>query len=260
MIKLTTLGSGTFFVDKQVSASSFLLEHNQTKILIDCGPGTLVKLSQAGINLEAIDYVFITHLHPDHTSDLFPLFMNFRLNDVFNPEPVTKFPTFYGPSVLEKYMLDYSHLTQLHGFENWGKIEIKSFETEFIIDTMKISTFKAIHKPFGVDTEGYCLRFELDGKIISFSGDTADCEGVREASKDADLFICDCSFPKSRSKDEVHMNTTEIGEIARDSNVKEVLLDHFYPQFSEIDLVAEVKEEYSGKVRKSNDLEVIELN
>ncbi|MBD3280926.1 MBL fold metallo-hydrolase, partial [Candidatus Dojkabacteria bacterium] len=62
MIKLTTLGSGTFFVNKDVSASAFLLQVDGKNILIDCGPGTLVKLSEAGFKLEDLDYVFITHL------------------------------------------------------------------------------------------------------------------------------------------------------------------------------------------------------
>jgi ribonuclease BN (tRNA processing enzyme) len=259
MIKLTTLGSGTFFVNKDVSASAFVLEAGGQTILIDCGPGTLVKLSHAGYTPGDIDHVLITHLHPDHTSDLFPFFMNFRLNDVFSPEVIDGFPTFWGPKRLSRYMLDYSHLSQLHSVENWGKIPFKPFGKEFKLGDITVKTYPVIHKPFGVDTEGYAIRFEIEGKVIAFSGDSCDCPGVREVCKDADIFICDASFPKSHEPDQIHMNTHEIGEIAEAGGVKEILLDHFYPQYSDVNLVGEVKEKYSGKVEKAVDLRVYQV-
>jgi predicted metal-dependent RNase len=59
-MKLTILGSGTSFMNKNATASAFLLDTGEKRILIDCGPGTLVKLAKADIKLEDIDYVFIT--------------------------------------------------------------------------------------------------------------------------------------------------------------------------------------------------------
>jgi ribonuclease BN (tRNA processing enzyme) len=257
--KITTLGSGTFFVDKNVSASAFLVEVDSKKILIDCGPGTLIKLSEAGYEPSDIDYVFITHLHPDHVSDLFPLFMNYMLDDAFGDEPIDKYPVFYGPDILEKYMRDYSHLTQLHAYDHSEKLEIRKYDLEFELGDLKVKTYDVVHKPFGVDTEGYALRFEYGDKVLAFSGDSADCPGVRDVCKDADLFICDCSFPKSRERDDIHMNTAEIGEISEAGGVKEVMLDHFYPHFSDTDLVGEVKEVYKGKVSRAEDLEVTNI-
>lgn len=259
MTKLTVLGSGTFFVNKDVSSSASVLEINNTKILIDCGPGTLVRLSEAGFDLNDIDYVFITHFHPDHTSDLFPLFMNFRLNDIFNEKKLEKFPTIYGPSNIDKFMLDMSHLTELHGYEGWDKIEVKAFEPELDLGDVKVKTFWGIHRPFKHDTEAYAIRVEAEGKVIAFSGDTGDCKGVRRACEEADLFLCDMSFPKTFKRDDIHMNSAEVGEICRDSNVKKVILNHLYPHFNDIDLVAEVKESFDGDVRKAVDLEVVEV-
>jgi ribonuclease BN (tRNA processing enzyme) len=40
------------------------------------------------------------------------------------------------------------------------------------------------------------LRFEdrSSGRVIAFSSDTADCEGVRAAARDADLFVCEATY------------------------------------------------------------------
>jgi ribonuclease BN (tRNA processing enzyme) len=60
-------------------------------------------------------------------------------------------------------------------------------------------------------------------------------QGIRRYIKNADLFVCDSSYPKGQSS-VVHLDTSEIGEIANTSHVKKLLLDHFYPRFAKYDL------------------------
>lgn len=85
-MKVTILGTGTFFISSKRSGPSYLLEAYGKKILIDCGPGALLRLSEMSIRLEELDYIFISHFHADHTSDLFALQMNFRINDFYTKE------------------------------------------------------------------------------------------------------------------------------------------------------------------------------
>jgi ribonuclease BN (tRNA processing enzyme) len=258
-MKLIILGSGTFFVNKQVTASAFILDTGTKKILIDCGPGTLVKLAQAGVDIKEIDYVFLTHLHPDHSSDIFPLFMNYRLSDTFTPGVITKFPVFFGPEGLYTYFVDYSRLCELQAVENWDKIQMKDYEPNMKFDDLVVKTFKVEHKAFGFDVKAYALRFEVENKVIVFSGDSAKCKGIQDACKDADLCVCDTSFASDQAVNNVHMNTTEIAEISQNGNVKKLVLDHFYPKFNSYDLVGEVKAGFKGEVVKAKDLDEIEI-
>lgn len=258
-MKLTALGSGTFFINETVTASSFLLEIGGKKVLIDCGPGTLVKLAHAGFSVEDIDYVFITHYHPDHTADLFPLFMNYRLLDVFSPKEDRKFPTFFGPKGIENFISKMAELTQLNGYKDWGKIKFVELEEENEIDDFKVFAYKVIHRPFNTDADALSFRFEHKGKVLSYSGDTSDCKGVRNSSKNSDLFVCDMSFPKSFKPSDIHMNTTEVGQISKDCDVKKVLVYHLYPQFDTKELVCEVQEVYKGEILVAKDLESYEI-
>lgn len=258
-MKLTTLGSGTFFISKEMSASSFVIDTGTKKLLIDCGPGTLVKLAQAGIDINDIDYVFLTHFHPDHSSDLFPLFMNYRLADIFAPSSDNKFPVFYGPKGLRKFMINYAKNSQLHSVEGWDKIEMVDYNSKMQIDDFTLKTFKVEHNAFNFKAAVYALRFEFNDKVITFSGDCASCDGVKKACKNADLFICDASFPASYKVNNVHMNTTEIAEISKEGKVKMIILDHFYPQFANYDLVKEVGNVFNGKILKAKDLDVMEF-
>ncbi len=258
-MKLNILGTGTFFANINRTSSSFLLEINDKKILIDCGPGTLVRLSQLGVSVNDIDYVFLTHFHPDHTSDLFPLFMNYRLSDLFSPGSITKFPKFFGPEGIEKFITNYSINSELFACNGWNKIDMIDYPSVPInLDNLVIKPFKVDHIAFGVPAKAYALRFEIDNKIITFSGDSNNCQGIKDATKNADIFVCDSSYPSGKSN-QSHMDTYEIGQISQYSNVKKTVLVHFYPQFNPSDLVKEVKNKFDGEVIEGKDLSVIEL-
>lgn len=261
-MKLTVLGSGTFFVSQSETASSFLLETSGKKILVDCGPGTLYRLSQLGLKPEDIDYLFLTHFHPDHSSDLFPFFMNIRLNDLLTPGSVSRFPQFFGPPGLDQFLLDYSNLTELKSYEGWGKIKVNHYQASHQLDNFLVKPYQVLHKPFNFQARAYALRFESEGKIVTFSGDSALCQGIKDAAQNADIFVCDASFPKGTlgsSSGVVHMDTLEIGAIARDAKVKKVYLTHFYPQYKNIDLISQVKEIYSGQIENCHDQMEIEF-
>ena len=240
-MKLTFLGTGTFFVQENRTSSAYLLEASGKKILVDCGPGTLYRLAQIGFKLTDLDAVFITHFHPDHTSDLFPLFMNFRLFDLFNPGNVPKFPQFFGPESTDKFLSDYSHLCQLPSYDNWKKISITEYCPTLNLAEIVVKPFKVDHRAFGFSANAYSLRFESEGKTVVFSGDCVDCQGVRDASQNADVFVCDTSSPKNEASP-AHMDTLEVGDISQASHVKKLILTHFYPQNDHLDLVSQVKE------------------
>ena len=69
-MKLTILGSGTCVPDLKHSSPANFLKIAGKNIMIDFGPGTLHQLLKAKVNYKIIDYVFITHFHPDHISEI----------------------------------------------------------------------------------------------------------------------------------------------------------------------------------------------
>jgi ribonuclease BN (tRNA processing enzyme) len=256
--KLTILGTGTFFVDQTRSSSAYLLEVGNKKILIDCGPGTLMRLSQVGVKPKEIDYVLITHFHADHTSDLFPLFMNFRLNAFFSKGKSMKFPQIIGPKGVGKFMLKSSQNFELLSVQGWNKINFINIKKLQKIANVKLEAFKVKHVAFGLATDSYAYRFTINKKVVAFSGDSAKCSGIEKACKHADIFICDASYSKGNGNS-AHFDTRDIGIISEKGQVKKVILSHFYPQTDKIDLIKEVKEKFSGKAIRGKDLMIIDI-
>jgi ribonuclease Z len=68
--KVTLLGTGSPFPDPNRFAAATLVEAGQEKLLFDVGRGATIRLNQIGVPMGAINAVFITHFHSDHTSGL----------------------------------------------------------------------------------------------------------------------------------------------------------------------------------------------
>src|SRR5206468_777559 len=68
--KVTLLGTGSPFPDPNRFSAATLVEAGQEKLLFDVGRGATIRLNQIGVPMGAINAVFITHFHSDHTSGL----------------------------------------------------------------------------------------------------------------------------------------------------------------------------------------------
>lgn len=64
--EVTTLGTGAALPARGRYPSAQLLNVRERLFLVDCGEGTQERLRMAGVNMNRIARVFITHMHGDH--------------------------------------------------------------------------------------------------------------------------------------------------------------------------------------------------
>ena len=70
-VAVQVLGSGApGFVKDRANTSYLLWVGNQAKILVDSGGGAYVRFGQAQAKFSDLSVVLVSHLHPDHSSDL----------------------------------------------------------------------------------------------------------------------------------------------------------------------------------------------
>lgn len=251
MMEVIIIGSGTSIPTLRRAAPSTFLKIGDKNLLIDTGSGTIRRLLDAKIDYLQIDYLFYTHLHPDHTID-FPSFLfayknpaNLRKSDLQVIGPIgfkdfyIKFTKIYGDWIIPQ---DY----------NLSIIEV--FEDEIQFDNWKLKTKPIIHTENSV---GY--RFETqDGKSVTISGDADYCPAIIELAKDTDLLILECAFP-DEIKVEGHLTPTFAAKIANESNCKNLLLTHFYPLCDNYDLQYQCKKLYKGNLILAEDLMKLEI-
>ena len=77
-MKVTILGSGTSVPLADRASPSVAIFIDSRFILMDIGPGAIRQLAIAGLEYQDIDYILISHFHPDHTADLIHFFFATR--------------------------------------------------------------------------------------------------------------------------------------------------------------------------------------
>ena len=103
MITLHVLGAGGAVPTPTHSPAAYWLAVDGDPILMDPGPGALVRLIRSGAAPNGVDdiaTVLFTHLHPDHTGDLVAL-----LFALHSPVPKATGPVnMYGPRGLSGFL------------------------------------------------------------------------------------------------------------------------------------------------------------
>ncbi len=249
-LRIQFLGTGSILPDPERSCSSIFIQTAKEKILVDAGPGTLKRLGEIGISPHELTYIFVTHFHPDHVSDLVPILFAIR-NTHQIPESIMV--RVWGPRGFINFMhgMEISYGKWLHSQDEYFKFyELKRRLLDF--PGFRIIWGKVIHKNESV---GY--RFEFNGKVVCYSGDSGYCSELTRLSRDADVAILECSYPDELAV-EGHLSPSLAGKIATDANAKRLVLTHFYPRTTESNLLDVVKKYYAGPVELAADLKELD--
>nr|WP_277925402.1 MBL fold metallo-hydrolase [Sediminivirga luteola] len=86
---------------------------------------------------------------------------------------------------------------------------------------------------------------------VAFSGDTGRCDGVLEAARDADLFVCEATYleaDRQATEGHGHLTGRMAGRLAADAGVKHLVLSHFSVDEMRADVGTHAAEEFSGRI------------
>jgi len=222
--KLTILGTGTIISGPGRKCAGYLLETDDYFILMDCGPGTLIQLSETGADFSRIKYIFLTHFHLDHVSDLFAVIHSRWLRGV----PDGDFLHIIGPVGLEDMMRKFREC--IFKNEKWltsEKIIIRETgECSFNMGSLHVKTLFTKHTD-----QSLCFRIEDDGgKSFFYSGDTGYNENIIVLGNDTTMAVLECSYSDSSQNAGGHMTVSKVMEYSRKVKTGKLLLSHFYPE------------------------------
>jgi ribonuclease BN (tRNA processing enzyme) len=97
--------------------------------------------------------------------------------------------------------------------------------------------------------ECHGLRIEAGGRVLTYSGDTASCPELVELARDADVFLCEASWPSDPVPPPgIHLTGREAGEHATLAGARRLLLTHLMPFHDPQAMLAEAKETYDGSL------------
>lgn len=219
-MKITVLGCLGAYPYKDQGTSSYLLEAEGFRLLLDAGSTTLINLEKHIDPLE-LDAVILSHYHHDHIADLGVLQYYRQLYPAKVPVPVLPI---YG------HTDDAAHFSALD-LDGVSK-GIPYFEAEELkLGPFLVTFMKTIHP-----VPCYAMRFveEKTGKVFVFTGDSGYLETFIPFAEKADIFLADTYLFEGNENHHAHFTSKEAGELAKAAGVKKLILTHL-PQHGSLE-------------------------
>jgi ribonuclease BN (tRNA processing enzyme) len=189
-MRLQVVGCGDAFGSGGRNHACFLLEGSSSRLLLDCGPGSLPAMKRLGIHPPSIDAVLVSHMHGDHFGGIPFLFLDHRYQ-----EPREDPLWVAGPPGLEEQLAALADSYYRSGISGSKGLPVRFLElgtnAPAELGGARVTAFPVRHAPGLVS---YGLRVELDGKTVVYSGDTEWFDGLVEASRGADLMLLECTY------------------------------------------------------------------
>lgn len=201
-MKVVLLGTGTPNAEPWANGAGYGVIVNGKLYVVDAGPGIVracTKLFYQGVEEtrpQNLRFVFLTHLHSDHTLGL----PDFLLTPwvLERKPPVMVFGPEGTESMVRHILAAYESDT---GFRSGGPeptgpegldIRVTNIQegTVYQDKDVKVSAFRTEHGTL----ESYGFVFEAEGKKAVFSGDTCPLEKMKVIAKDADLLVHEAEY------------------------------------------------------------------
>lgn len=236
-MKLTILGCAGTFPGPGAACSSYLLEHDGFRLLVDAGNGSTGEL-QRSIGLLDIDAVLISHMHGDHYLDLITYTYARRYHPDGNPAclPV------HGPSDIREHiagafgrpvdeLLDAVY--EFHPMSGPGRLGIGPFDIEL----------GRVNHPI----ETYGMRFSAGGRTLTYSADSGVSDDLVKLARQADVFLCEASYlDGDDNPPDIHLTGKQAAEHATRADVGRLLLTHLVPWGDASRTLAEAEHGFTG--------------
>jgi ribonuclease BN (tRNA processing enzyme) len=252
-MRLVTLGTGTISLIPGRACAGHLVTARDAAVLLDAGPGVAQSMSRAGVDWQGITHVAVTHFHADHIAELPTLVFAWKYGRL----PGREHPlTIIGPPgtirLMESMSAAYGEWLRDPGFPLTVS-EVVPGESMELAAGVSLGAFKVPHTD-----ESVAYSIDDGAARLVYTGDTGWSPELGEWGYGCDLLLCECSLPREMAIP-THLTPEECGQLASLMRVRSLVLTHFYPPLEEMDVVAAVREHYSGPVALASDGRVFEL-
>jgi ribonuclease BN (tRNA processing enzyme) len=240
-VQLTVLGCAGTFPAADSPCSSYLVEHDGFRLVLDLGAGALGAL-QRHVGLLDVDAVYVTHLHADHCIDL----VAYSYARRYHPGGIAPQVPVYGPTGTAARICG--------AFETppqQGLLDVYDFR-EVPVGTQQIGPFTVTSARTNHPVECHALRVEAGGRSLTYSGDTGVSDALVELARSTDLLLCEASWEdRADNPPGVHLSGREAGEHAARAGAGRLLLTHVVAWADGAAIEAEARTAFAGNVDRA---------
>ena len=227
MATLHLLGTGAAVSDPHRTTTMLAFTEEDETVVVDCGGDVVQRLLQAGVDLDTISSLIITHEHPDHVSG-FPLFMEkIWLAGRRRPLPV------HGIRQALDQARRCFETFNTSGWEGlpaiqWNEVPYNETANVFEDDRWAIVASPGKHS---VPVVGLRVTAKRSGSSVAYSCDTEPHEPIVRLADGASILVHEAT-----GAGKGHSSAMQASEIAARADVDRLLLVHLPPGLTKDDL------------------------
>jgi len=222
--KIYMLGTGTAVPIKR-GLPCIVLKIDSDLYVFDVGEGCQQRMFSMGLGIVKIKSIFITHMHGDHYLGVFGLLQSMHLLGKKNGLTIVAPPELVD--VLNHMIeLKLTKLTYDHEI-----CVVKEGEV-YSDNKLRVYAFPVDHS---IPAYGYSILVKGRNQIV-YTGDTAPYEKVVEVAEKSELLIHEATFTsrdRREAYEEKHSTAADAALIARKAGVKQLVLTHISPRYSD---------------------------
>ena len=181
--RLIVLGSGTPLPDPERAGPAFAVTYGTRTFLFDAGAGVMRRVAAAGLPIDGMTAVFLTHLHSDHTLGLPDVIHTTWVMGRGTPMPVIGPP---GTSAMVGHLQAAwveDIVVRTEGLERGRKggyrVSVRETTGGVVYDSAGIR-IRAIPVSHGLWNHAYAYRIDTPDRSIMLGGDTAPSRAMEE--------------------------------------------------------------------------------
>jgi ribonuclease BN (tRNA processing enzyme) len=267
------LGTGMPRPDPEASGPATAIVVGSRVFLFDAGPGVERRIAAAGLPINGVTALFVTHLHSDHTLGLPDLIFTSWVMGRLAPLPA------YGPHglramidhIIAAWKEDIAVRTNAreHAMPNGYRVAVHEIRPGLVYDSggVKVTAIPVLH---GTWKEAYGYRIDTPDRSIVISGDTRPSDALEKAARGVDVLIHEM-YPESRATPEdrpggadwpkylreFHTSDVEVGKLAASARPTLLILHHVIRRgATDEEMIAAVRRGgFTGRVVIGRDLE-----
>lgn len=219
MPTLHLLGSGAAVSDPHRTTTMLALAQDDAVIAIDCGGDLVQRLMAAGLPLERLRALILTHEHPDHVAG-FPLVME-KLWLAGRQEGLPVYGIASALAQAERTFASFD-TSGWKGMPDilWREVALQEGAEVLADNAWTITAAPGVHS---VPVIG--LRAQSTGGVVAYSCDTEPSPAIMRLAKGADILVHEATGAGPG-----HSSAQQAADIAREAGAGRLLLVHLPPE------------------------------
>jgi ribonuclease BN (tRNA processing enzyme) len=240
-VRITVLGKSPSWPDAGGACSGYLIEDDDTCLLVDCGSGVLARL-RAIRDYDRVDGVVVSHMHADHFFDLVP----YACALSYGPRAHAVIPQLLlppgGRDVLRA-------ITSAGGQEDLVATAFRAREYD-VAESERVGSLRLRFQPVPHFVPANAVEVSsAAGERFTFGSDHGPSEALCAFAAETDLLMLESTLAEPETGEpRGHLTAREAGEHATRANATRLVLTHISDELDAGRALAEAQRAYAGPV------------